>query len=328
MNVADILSIGELLIDFIELTDENGDVYYKRNAGGAPANVVCMAAKLGASAGLISKIGGDMFGDYLKKVIEDIGVDTSGLIVDKDFRTSLAFIRKNDDGARDYVFYRKNTADLNLNFNEVRLKLIDECKIFHFGGLSLIREPSKSAVLNSVEYAKSKGKIISFDPNYKPKLWSNTDAAAKSMQNAVRYADIIKVSENELQLISDCGNLLPAVAKLLNEGVKIICVTQGAKGCIIATNSSVELYSSYKAESVDTIGSGDSFLGGFLFKLLEKAKDISELSMNEIYDMAMYANACGALSSMKTGAIPSMPSQSEVDSFMEKNKNLAEGGVL
>lgn len=318
--MADILAIGELLIDFTAITEKNGDIYYKQNAGGAPANVVCMAAKLGASTGFIGKIGKDMFGNYLKDILEERKVDTRGLILDKDFSTTLAFIKNGSHGERDFVFYRKNSADLNMKFSEVNLKLIDECKIFHFGALSLTAEPSKSATINAVEYAKAKGKIISYDPNWRPILWQSKEQAVQAMKNVLRYVDIIKVSEEELQIITDCGNLLPAIAKLLNMGIKIVCITQGAKGCIIATKSSVELYPAYKVDSVDTLGSGDSFLGGFLYKLLEKSKDITELTSDELYEMSDFANACGAITSMKHGAIPAMPDLKEVEEFMEKTE--------
>lgn len=318
--MADILAIGELLIDFTAITEKNGDIYYKQNAGGAPANVVCMAAKLGASTGFIGKIGKDMFGNYLKGILEERKVDTRGLILDKDFSTTLAFVKNGSHGERDFVFYRKNSADLNMKFSEVNLKLIDECKIFHFGALSLTAEPSKSATINAVEYAKAKGKIISYDPNWRPILWQSKEQAVQAMKNVLRYVDIIKVSEEELQIITDCGNLLPAIAKLLNMGIKIVCITQGAKGCIIATKSSVELYPAYKVDSVDTLGSGDSFLGGFLYKLLEKSKDITELTSDELYEMSDFANACGAITSMEHGAIPAMPDLKEVEEFMEKTE--------
>ncbi len=308
--MADILAIGELLIDFTAITEKNGDIYYKQNAGGAPANVVCMAAKLGASTGFIGKIGKDMFGNYLKGILEERKVDTRGLILDKDFSTTLAFVKNGSHGERDFVFYRRNSADLNMKFSEVNLKLIDECKIFHFGALSL----------NAVEYAKAKGKIISYDPNWRPILWQSKEQAVQAMKNVLRYVDIIKVSEEELQIITDCGNLLPAIAKLLNMGIKIVCITQGAKGCIIATKSSVELYPAYKVDSVDTLGSGDSFLGGFLYKLLEKSKDITELTSDELYEMSDFANACGAITSMEHGAIPAMPDLKEVEDFMEKTE--------
>ena len=168
--MADILAIGELLIDFTAITEKNGDIYYKQNAGGAPANVVCMAAKLGASTGFIGKIGKDMFGNYLKGILEERKVDTRGLILDKDFSTTLAFVKNGSHGERDFVFYRRNSADLNMKFSEVNLKLIDECKIFHFGALSLTAEPSKSATIRSWASSLNSDTRITIPPST---LWKN-----------------------------------------------------------------------------------------------------------------------------------------------------------
>ncbi len=311
-----IISIGEMLVDFTEQKNENGDVLFKQNPGGAPANVAVMASRLGIPTGFIGKIGKDMFGEYLKKTLKDNKVNTDGLIVDKEFATTLAFVRSNEDNEREFVFYRNNSADLNLNFKEIKLPLIDNCKLVHFGALLLTSEPSKSAVINAVEYAKQNGKIISYDPNWREHLWKSKSAAVQAMRSVLRYVDIIKVSELELQIITDSGNLIPAVAKLLKDGVKIVCITQGAKGCIIATKFGIERFPTYKVDTVSTLGAGDSFLGAFLSKIVKCNKPIDEIEMDELKEYAMYANACGALSSAKDGAIPAMPTEDDIINIM------------
>ncbi len=314
----DIMSIGEMLVDFTAVTDKDGNIYYKQNAGGAPANVAVMASKLGVSSGFIGKLGRDMFGRFLLDTLESNGVNTSGVVLDGDFSTTLAFVKNTDDGERKFVFYRKNSADLNLNFSEVNIKLIDSCKLLHFGALTLTAEPSKSAVINTVEYAKQNGKIISYDPNWREKLWESRETAVKAMRSVLRYVDVIKVSELELQIITDCANLLPAIAKLLNEGVRVVCITQGAKGCIIATRHGIERLPTFKVETVDTLGAGDSFFGAFLSRLVQSGKSMDELEMDDLRDFATYANACGALSSAKVGAIPAMPSHEEIAELMKQ----------
>ncbi|MCM1578329.1 MAG: carbohydrate kinase [Ruminococcus sp.] len=341
----DIVALGELLIDFTHtyISDlvpapkkgapkvpdeyEEDAAAFIRTAGGAPANVVCMAAKLGASTGFIGKIGRDMFGFYLKDVLRKMGVDSSGLIVDPNYMTPLAFVRTNEDGERDYVFYRSPqlSADLNLRYGEVNRKMIEECKIFHFSAMSLTAEPARTAASSGAEYAKALGKIVSYDPNWRPHLWESKDAALREMRSVVQYVDIIRVSENELQLITDCGTLVAAAAKLLNAGIKIVCVTQGAKGCIIATSKGVERYPSYKTPTVDTMGSGDCFMGAFLHKITQSGKELDELTSEDIGEFAMFANACGALSSSKKGAIPSIPSLEEVEKLMEEQGTEARG---
>ncbi len=321
----DIMTIGEMLVDFTAVDNDSGEIFYKQNAGGAPANVAVMASRLGVSSGFIGKLGRDMFGKFLKETLEKEGVDSSGVILDKDFSTTLAFVRNAPDGERHFIFYRKNSADLNLNFSEVNLKLIDNCRLLHFGALTLTSEPSKSAVINTVEYAKQQGKMISYDPNWREKLWESREAAVKAMRSVLRYVDVIKVSELELQIITDCANLLPAIAKLLNDGVRVVCITQGAKGCIIATRRGIERLPTFKVETVDTLGAGDSFFGAFLSKLVQSGKSMEELQMEDLREFATYANACGALSSTKSGAIPAMPTHEEIIALMEQG---ADNGQL
>lgn len=330
----DIMSIGEMLVDFTAVQDtkdgengKSGDIYYKQNPGGAPANVAVMASRLGVSSGFIGKLGMDMFGKYLRDTLDAEEVDTTGVILDKDFSTTLAFVGKGGDGERDFVFYRKNGADLNLSFSEVNLKLVDSCKLLHFGALLLTSEPSKSAVINTVEYAKQQGKIVSYDPNWRERLWESKEAAVKAMRSVLMYVDVIKVSEAELQIITDCANLLPAIAKLLNDGVKVVCITQGAKGCIVATRHGIERLPTFKVETVDTLGAGDSFFGAFLSRLVLSGKSMDEIEMDDLREFAMYANACGALSSTKVGAIPAMPTHGEILALMEKGRGATEGKV-
>ncbi|MCM1329074.1 MAG: carbohydrate kinase [Ruminococcus sp.] len=309
--MSDIISIGEMLVDFTAVDAENGDIYYKQNPGGAPANVAVMAAKAGAASGFIGKLGKDMFGLFLRDTLEKEGVDTRGVILDPNFSTTLAFVRKTEED-RSFVFYRKNSADVNLNFNEVKTKLVDECKILHFGSLMLTGEPSRSATVNTVEYAKQQGKIITYDPNWREALWNSKDEAVKEMRSVLRYVDIIKVSETELQVLTECANLLPAIAKLLNSGIRVVCITQGAKGCIIATKHGIERFPAFKTNTVDTLGAGDSFFGAFIARLALSGKSIDEIVMDDLREFAVYANACGALSAAKVGAIPAMPTHEEI----------------
>ncbi|MBP5580650.1 MAG: carbohydrate kinase [Ruminococcus sp.] len=309
----DLVAIGELLVDFTYINTPDGSMY-KENAGGAPANVVCMASKLGGSTGFIGKIGRDMFGFSLKDTLRSHGVDTSGLILDPNYSTTLAFVKNSEDGDRDFVFYRSPevSADLNIRYGEVNRGLIDSCKVLYFGSLCLTSEPSKTAVLNAVDYAKTKGILTAYDPNWRPMLWNDKKNALLTLRSAVQYADIVKVSEDELQLLTDTGTLVMAIAKLLDHGVKIICITQGAKGCVIATHKGIEIFPAYQTKIVDTLGAGDSFFGGFLYKLCSIGKPIEELEQEDIAQMAMLGNACGALTSSKKGAIPAMPTPDEV----------------
>lgn len=315
--MADIIAIGEMLVDFTQEVTPDGAVRFYRNPGGAPAMLAVMAAKLGTPSAFIGKLGKDMFGKYLKGELEKHGVDTSGVILDKDHQTTLAFVNKDEDNERDFVFYRTDSADVNLTFDEIKKSQLDECKIVHFGALSLTREPMRSATINALEYAKEHGKIISYDPNWREHLWDSKEEAFKIMRSVLPLCDIIKVSEKELKIVTDYDNMLTGAAILLQKGIKAVIVTQGAKGCIIATKKSIVRSSSYKVESIDTLGTGDSFMGAFLSMIAKSGKKLEEIDVEELEYMADYANACGALCSTKYGAIPSMPTEEEIINCMK-----------
>lgn len=317
--MADIVAVGEMLVDLTQKISEKGEITYTQNAGGASANVAVMAAKLGVPAGFIGKVGKDMFGRYLKNVLEENKVNTKGLILDDKYSTPLAFVSKNEDGEREYHFVRNDSKDSALTYAEINKKLIDSCKIFHFGSRLLTSEPSRSAVMLCAEYAKDQGKIISFDPNYRRSQWESNDDAVRTIQSAMKYVDILKVSEDELLLVSGFGNMATAIAKLIGLGVKVICITQGAKGCIVATKTGINNVPSFKTEIVDTMGAGDSFFGAFLSRIAKSAKPLSDLDTEDLIGFSVYSNACGALSARKLGAISAMPTDEEIKQLIKQN---------
>lgn len=321
--MADIVAVGEMLVDFTQKISASGDINYTQSAGGAAANVAVMAAKLGVSSAFMGKVGKDMFGCYIKNVLEENKVITKGLILDNAYSTPLAFVSRNDEGEREYYFVRRESDATSFTYAEMNKRLIDDCKIFHFGSRLLNAEPSRSAAMLCAEYAKEKGKIISFDPNFRRSHWESEADAIRTIQSAVRLVDILKVSEDELRLVSGYGNLATGIAALLGFGVKIICITQGAKGCIVATKTGINSVAPFETDIVDTMGAGDSFFGAFLSRVAKSSKSLDDFDMDDLIEFSVYANACGALSAGKTGAITSMPSDSDIRELIEKRKNKA-----
>lgn len=317
-----ILTIGELLIDFSPFKDENGNQCFKQNSGGAPANVAVQAAKLGAETFFIGKVGDDNFGHFLKNELEKYKVNTKGLVFDKENQTSLAFITLDNKGDRRFTFYMNNSADSNLSKEDINFKLIDECDIFHFGSLSLISEPSRTAVIEAVKYAKSKGKTITYDPNYREALWPSKKDAVIAMKSVLEYVDIIKVSEDELLMLTNCATFIHGTAALLQAGIRVVIATQGAKGCIVACRSGIETQRTYNVNTIDTTGAGDSFFGGFIYKLAESSKHILDVTLEELLEFTDFANACGSLCSTKKGAIPAMPDLEEIEDCRNNCKKL------
>lgn len=315
-DVPDIVTLGEAIIDFTYSETPDG-IFYKQNPGGSPANIAAAVKRLGVHSAYIGKIGTGIFGAYIGNVLSDLGIDTTGIIHDRERLTALAFIRTLPTGKREFTFYRDSSADKNLRYNEINMRLIDECKILHFGALLLESEPSRSAVTNAVEYAKEHGKIVSYALNYRDTLWPDADNAAIAMRSVLSFVDILKVSEDELELLSDSSNLLPSIYKLLKYGIKVIIVTQGAKGCILATTKGIREIRPYKTEIVDTLGSGDSFLGAFLTRINKLPSVLEEIDLDALEEFAKFSNAAGAVCASRIGAIPAMPTHDEVMSCLE-----------
>ncbi len=314
----DVTAMGELLIDFTPAgKNEQGAELFSRNPGGAPANVAAMVARLGAKAAFMGKVGNDSFGQFLKSTLEEAHVDVSGLITDGDYLTTLAFVQLDSKGDRSFSFYRKNGADIMFTEGDIKKGVIDNTKIFHFGSVSLTSEPCRSATLAAVRYAKEQGKIISYDPNYRPLLWDSPERAKAEILSAIPFADILKVSHEETEFLFGESDPAKAVEKL--KGPSLILVSLGPDGAFYSTAQAQNTLPTYDVKTVDTTGAGDSFLGSVLYRLKDlKASEISQLSKEFLDDVLDFANAAGSLSTTAIGAIPSMPDLAAVENCRKK----------
>lgn len=307
----DIVSLGEILIDFTPNgQNAHGAALFARNPGGAPANVLAMNAKLGGRSAFIGKVGNDAFGDFLKKTLESYAIDTSGLRKDPHVPTTLAFVQLDSSGDRSFTFYRNPGADVCLQESEVQTDLIDACRIFHFGSLSLTDEPCRSAALFACRYAKAQGKLISFDPNYRPALWRSVQEAKTWMEAGVAQADLLKVSEEELLLLTGEEDPRRGAALLLGRGVKAVFVTMGARGAFYRNASHEAFVPAPRVHAIDTTGAGDAFWGALLWKLCRLSPD--EISTADLRAEVAFANAAGSLTTTRPGAIPALPSGDEI----------------
>lgn len=309
----DITALGELLIDFTPCgISEAGMKIFEQNPGGAPANVLVAARNFGAKTAFIGKIGKDMHGEFLKETLKKYNIETKGLIMDEKVFTTLAFVSLNEKGERTFSFARKPGADTCLTKEEVNLELIKECKIFHFGSLSLTDNPSKEALLYALEKAKEMNKIISYDPNYRPLLWKNKDTAVKEMRAVIKYADIMKISDEETELLTGYKEPEKAALKLIEQGVSLIFVTLGSEGSFLKTKDFQIRVKSKKCNVVDTTGAGDAFWGAILYKLVKRKNSVFQILEEEGTEYLKFANTAAGICVEKRGAIPAMPSLEEL----------------
>lgn len=312
--MSDITAIGELLIDFTPSgKNEWGVQLFAENPGGAPANVLAMAARLGGKTAFIGKVGRDAFGDFLRGVLVQNGIDSSGLVADGSVPTTLAFVQLDENGDRSFTFYRNPGADRMLSAQEIKPALIDDCRVFHFGSVSLTHEPSRSATFYAAQYAKEQGKLVSFDPNYRAMLWDSEEEALEQIKKGIAIADVLKVSEEEAQLITGEKDPAGASQKLLSMGPALVLVSLGELGAYYRNHACSGYVSSYQVNTVDTTGAGDAFVGAFLWKVCGMMKEELKFMPDvELRQIISFANAAGALTTTGSGAIPAMPNMEQI----------------
>ncbi|ADD03328.1 PfkB domain protein [Thermoanaerobacter italicus Ab9] len=317
----DVVSLGELLIDFTPAgISENGNTLFECNAGGAPANVAAALAKLGKKSAFIGKVGNDQFGLFLMEVLKSLNVDISGLTFSKDVNTTLAFVHLDEKGDRSFNFYRNPGADMMLEEKEVNYNLIKNSKIFHFGSISMTHEPARTATIKSVKYAKENGLLISFDPNLRPPLWKELNDAKKMIQVGLNFADILKISEEELLFLTNMEDLTEGSKMLFEQyNIQLIFITLGVKGCFYRFGSNIGHVSAYDVNAIDTTGAGDAFMGGILYQIIEKEKKLDDYTVDDVEKIIDFANAAGALATTKRGAIPALPSLEEIHELLKNN---------
>ena len=310
----DVIALGELLIDFAtQSTDSDGYPTMAAHPGGAPANFLAALTKFGAKTALMGKVGTDTFGKLLLSTLQNAGIDTRGMIETNDVFTTLAFVTFDEHGDREFAFARKPGADTCIRFEELDLSLIDESKVFHFGTLSLTDEPARTATYRAVAYAREHGKLITFDPNLRKPLWKDLDTCKEQMLWGIAQADVMKISDEEVEFLFGLGVEEGARYILDNFGVKLVFVTCGAEGCYFSNGTACGKVPSLSGIQVkDTTGAGDIFGGSAVWKLLQTGKAPEALNEAELRDVVTFACTSAGLSTTRAGGISSVPEYEEV----------------
>ncbi|XP_028768548.1 probable fructokinase-7 [Neltuma alba] len=315
-----VVCFGEMLIDFVpteagvSLAEASA---FKKAAGGAPANVAVGVSRLGGSSAFVGKVGRDEFGYMLADILKQNNVNIAGVRFDADARTALAFVTLRADGEREFLFFRHPSADMLLHESELDQNLLKQARIFHYGSISLIDEPCKSAHLAAMSIAKRSGAILSYDPNLRLALWPSAEAARKGIMSIWDQADIIKISEDEITFLTggdDPYDDNVVLKKLFHPNLKLLVVTEGSEGCRYYTKEFRGKVAGVKVKPVDTTGAGDSFVSGLLYNV---ASDPSIFQDEKKLRKALYfANVCGALTVTQKGAIPALPTKEDVLQFL------------
>ncbi len=325
----DILLTGELLIDFspVKAPGFAGAVY--PNPGGAPANVAVQLSRLGVSAGFIGKVGCDNFGQTLRRCLEKNNVDAHNLIMDPDCLTTLAFVHLDENGDRSFTFYRDPGADTQLRTEEIDMASVEGASILHFGSLSLTTEPGRTTTLELVKKAREMGKLISYDPNWRPALWKSEEAGIQGMSLGLPLCHVLKISEEELALLTSTDSIAEGAKKLHDMGIVLIMVTLGPKGCVSSFKGQLRHHPTFDTPVVDTTGSGDSFWGSFLSQLFQNSvtdpEKLGALDPEQLGEFCRFANAAGSLCATRPGGIPALADREGILACMEEYPLLETG---
>jgi len=306
--MADVICLGELLIDFVPTVTPTTLVdapAFKKAPGGAPANVAVGLSRLGTSSAFMSKVGDDPFGHFLADTLADAGVDVGALRFTAEARTALAFVSLRADGDREFMFYRHPSADMLFTPDEVDEAAMQGAKALHYGSISMIGEPSRSATLHAIGLARRAGALISCDPNLRLALWPDAAAARDGLLHAIANAQLLKISDEELRFLTGSDDPSTARRQLWHDRMELMVVTLGAAGCVFFTSTDEGVVTGFSVEAIDATGAGDAFVAGLLHGLLQDRSAIGE--QERVRDLCRFANAVAALATTERGAIPAMP---------------------
>jgi len=308
----DITAVGEILIDLTQSgVNELGIPVFAANPGGAPANLAVAAARLGASTAFIGKVGTDSFGTFLRNTLTENKVDVSGMVTDPHNRTTLAVVALDKFGERTFSFYRDPSADVNLRAEEISEDQLKNTKFLHFGSVSLTTDPARSATLYAAETAKKHGAIISYDPNYRASLWSDEATAIERMLEPLGLVDVLKVSDEELPLLTGTADLEAGSKILADKGITLVLVTLGANGAFYRFHGKTGHVPGVKVKVGDTNGAGDTFFGATLAQLA-KFDLLDDITTDALEQIISVSNKAASITTSRHGAIPAMPSFGEV----------------
>ena len=315
-----VTALGELLIDFTENGLSNqGNYLMEANPGGAPCNVLAMLQKLGKKTAFIGKVGNDFLGKHLKKVVEEVGIDTRNLLLDDDVHTTLAFVHTYPDGDRDFSFYRNPGADMNLRSDEIDAELIAQSEVFHFGSLSLTHPGVREATKKALQIAKGNGSLITYDPNLRPPLWRSLDEAKEQIGFGMEWCDVMKISDNEIQWFTGLEDFDEGI-QVLQETyhIPLILLSMGKEGSrAYYQGMKVEAKPFLQKNTIETTGAGDTFCACVINYVLEHG--LQNLTEENLREMLTFANAAAALITTRKGALRVMPEKADVEAMLAEN---------
>ncbi|WP_313803701.1 carbohydrate kinase [Cytobacillus sp.] len=316
-------AIGEVLVDFVPLQKGlplKDVISFEKTPGGAPANVAAAVAKYGGQSSMITKVGNDPFGDFLIEKLESEGVETDKIQRTNEAKTGIAFVSLKEDGERDFSFYRKPSADLLFQEEEIDSNWFESGDILHFCSVDLVDSPMKHAHKKAINAVLDANGLVSFDPNVRLSLWDDPEACRNAIIEFIPRAHIVKISDEELGFITNRFHLDDAIQSIFIGNVKAVMYTKGAEGVDLYIKGNKYESKGYRVKTVDTTGAGDAFIGGVLYKLLEMRvcpSTLEEMLKKNHAEILAFANGSAALTTTGKGAIASLPTKAGIIELMK-----------
>lgn len=312
-----LLAIGEALIDMIP--SNTGRIMNVNNftpkVGGAPLNVCGAYTKLGGSSNIITMLGNDPFGDKIVTELNEYGINVDYIKRTDKVNTSLAFVALDENGNREFSFYRNLGADMLMSENDIDNSWFSDAYALHFCSVSLGNFPMRKAHDKAIRYAKESGSIISFDPNVRLPLFSDHEYLKNVIHEYIQYADILKISDEEVEFIFGNNDIEENLEYLFNKGVKLVVYTSGKNGAKAYTTNSVAQSDGIEVKAIDTTGAGDGFIGCLLYQLAKdnvSLKQLNSLTKDKLKKYLDISNKFCSISVTKEGAIASYPKTEEI----------------
>ncbi len=312
-----IVGIGECVVDFLPGDSDAASgtsMSFVAHPGGSVANLCVVAARMGVPCAFVGAVGRDAFGRFLQETLDGFGVDTSGMVYTDECGTGLVFVTSGENHEKEYTYANVPGADKMLCPEQVSERVLADAAVWHFSSNACSSGHTLATQRELMKQARRRGKVVSFDVNYRPNNHARADAAIAMIQEFAAMANVVKVTGEELSLLADDAEAAGA-GRLLEQGADVVLVTKGGDGADFYARSGNGHVDGRAVEVVDTTGAGDNFLGGFLVSMLEQ-DGFDRFPPEAIRNAVLFGTTVASLSVTKWGAMTGVPSRAEVDGML------------
>lgn len=328
--MSDVLCLGEILVDWV-CTEPGADLQdalcFTKAPGGAPANTAVGLARQGVKSAFVGRVSQDEFGTWLRAVLQENGVDVSCTVFDPEAQTRMAYVVTTASGDRKLAeFSRIACADTRLLVHDINEDMVQSASFLHFGSISLLEEPARTATKHAVTTAKKHGLIVSYDPNVRLNLWPSKEVCRQTILDSLSWANMVKINEDELEFLTGSRDFSAADSLRKEKDISLLIITLDSRGAYFTCRQGSKQVPGFSIDLVEATGAGDGFNAGIIAGMLkeirnasDRVKTLDSMNIEDLVKIVWHANAIGALTCTKKGAIPALPTREELEHFTQTN---------